>query len=126
MKLHKEYLIFGVLIALTIAYLILVENVFNQKFAIGGQDYRFSPFDIVLGLINITGFVLVAVSFFAWKRKRDTRLFIISVAFLLLTLKGILDLADNFFVGSYSYLGMLKQTLELLVLLAFLLALFKR
>ena len=128
MKLKPEYLVYGALIAASIGYLVFVENVYGKivTFNIGGQDLIFSAFDIVTVGISLIASALVIISFSAYRRRGDPKLFVISLAFLLFTLKGVIEIFDNFFLSSYSFFSILKKVLELLILLAFLFVLFRK
>ncbi len=128
MKIQKEYLAYAAVVLAAVFYLAVVENVYGKRvtFSIGGQDHIFSAFDIILVSISVLASALVVISFLAYKRKPDRKLFIISIAFLLFTLKGVLEVLDNFFLAGYSFFSILKRVLELLILLAFLFVLFKK
>ncbi len=128
MGIQREHLIYTSIIILTIVYLLAIENVHSgsREFTLGGRDLRFSPYDITLVLVGTVGIVLSAISFAAYNRKNDKRLFIISLAFLFFTLKSVLNIVDNFFIGGYRYIGIAAQGFELLMILAFFLVLFKK
>ena len=128
MQIRKEYAIYGLIIVASIIFLLAIEAVHTSQFQfeLGGRDQRFSPFDIVLTSVGLVGVVLSVISFAAYRRKKDKKLFIIALAFLFFTLKSIFNIVDNFFIGGYQYIGIVAQTLELLMILAFFLVLFKR
>ncbi len=128
MKIQQEHLIYVGLVLLTALYIVSIEQVHTDQFqfTLGGRDLRFSFYDVVLVMVGAVGVVLSAISFSAYNRKRDRRLFIISLAFLFFTLKSILNIIDNFFLGGYQFIGIAAQSLELLMILAFFLVLFRR
>jgi len=128
MKLQKEHVIYVSIIVISILYLVLIEKVQTDQyqFILGGQDLRFSPFDMVLVSVLIVGAALSIISFSAYNRKKDTRLFIIALAFLLFTVKSLMNFVFNFFLGGYQFIGFVSQVLELLIILAFFIVLFKR
>lgn len=120
-------MIYAAIIAISILYLILVEQVHTaHRFNLGGQDLRFSAYDVALTLVGVVGVVLSAVSFAAYNRKGDKKLFVIALAFLFFTLKSIFNIVYNFFPGGYQFIGIAAQGFELLMILAFFLVLFKR
>ena len=128
MKIQKEHVIYVSLILIAFLYLIFIERVHTGAFdfTLGGRDLRFSFYDVALVLVGSVGIVLSVVSFSAYVRKGDEKLFIIALAFLFFTLKSIFNIVDNFFLGGYQFIGIVAQTLELLMILAFFLVLFKR
>jgi hypothetical protein len=128
MEMRSEYIIYISLIILTAVYLFAVETVQSSQFRFtpGGQDLRFSPYDVALVLVGIVGITLSVVSFAAYDRKKNRRFFIIALAFLFFTLKSLLSIVYNFFTGGYQFMGIVAQGLELLMILAFFLVLFRR
>ena len=128
MKLREEHVIYFLIIALTLFYLFAVEMIQSDQFRFspGGQDLRFSAYDLALFFVGLVGVILSAVSFAAYKRKGDKRLFMIALAFLFFTLKSLLNIVYNFFIGGYEFIGIVAQGFELLMILAFFLVLFRR
>jgi hypothetical protein len=128
MKIQNEHMVYAAIIALTILYILLIEKVHTDQFdfTLGGRDLRFSAYDVALTFVGVVGVVLSAVSFAAYNRKGDKRLFVIALAFLFFTLKSVLNIIDNFFLGGYQFIGIAAQGFELLMILAFFLVLFKR
>ena len=128
MKAQKEHIIYISIIILALFYLFALERVQSDyyRFTLGGRDLRFSPYDVALTLVGIVGIVLSAISFTAYNRKKDKKFFIIALAFLFFTLKSVLNIVDNFFVGGYRFIGIAAQGLELLMILAFFLVLFRK
>ena len=128
MKIQQEHLIYAGFIVLTALYIVSIEQVHTDQFqfTLGGRDLRFSFYDVVLVMVGAVGVALSTISLSAYNRKRDRRLFIISLAFLFFTLKSILNIIDNFFLGGYQFIGIAAQSLELLMILAFFLVLFRR
>ena len=126
MKFQKEHALYISLLAISLLYLVLVDQVHSYRFVLGGQDMRFSFFDVVMALVGVVGVVLSVISFEAYNRKKDRRLFIIAMGFLFFTVKSIFNIIHNFFLGGYQFIGVASQTLELLMILAFFLVLFRK
>lgn len=117
-----------VLIILTGAYLLAVENVMGGNFSMdkGGRDHKFSFFDVTLFLVFILAAGLTAISSMAYNKKNSPRLFFISFAFFLFTLMAALRIIDNYLLGAYTYIGISISTLEFLILLSLFYALFRK
>jgi hypothetical protein len=115
-------------ILLSAFYLICIENISgaSYEFSVGGRDLYFSPFDVVIVSISVLASVLLIISFAAYNRKRNSKMLIVSLAFLMFTVMGILKLLDNFLLRDYTAIGIAIQILEMLVLLSFVLVLFKK
>ncbi len=128
MEFRKEYAIYFLIIILTLFYLFAIEMIQSDQFRFspGGQDLRFSAYDLALLFVGLVGVILSAVSFAAYRRKGDKRFFVIALAFLFFTLKSLLNIVYNFFIGGYEFIGIAAQGLELLMILAFFLVLFRR
>jgi hypothetical protein len=116
------------LIVLTSAYLFGIENITNGTYSIdkGGRDHQFTFYDITLFLISMFAAALTGISSMAYSKKKSPRLFFVSFAFFLFTIKAALKIIDNFLIGNYSYIGISIQTLEFLILLSLFYALFKK
>ena len=125
MKLSAIYLL---LVVLTAVYLVGVEGIFSGSFYIhgGGRDLHFTFYDVTLFLVFIFASALAIISFNAYNKKKNNRLFFVSFAFFLFALKAALKLIDNFVLGGYSYIGISIQTLEFLILLSLFYAIFKK
>jgi len=113
-------------IVITAGYLILVENVPTHSIRIGGQDHYFSAFDVVTMAIGVVALILLVVSFMAYRRHPDSRMLMVSFAFLLFTIFSVLDVIDNFFLGGYTAIGIAERIVHFLVLITFLVILFKK
>lgn len=125
---QQLYILYGIIILLTAFYLFAVEGMGggNFYFNAGGRDNVFSFFDVTLFLVLIFSAALTVVSLMAYGRKKSERLFFVSFAFFLFTLKSGLRIIDNFIVGGYGYIGISVQTLEFLILLSLFYALFRK
>lgn len=124
----QPLLLYAVLMLLTAFYIFGIEVVTDGTFYVhgGGRDYVFSFYDITLFLVLIFAAALTVISTMAYNRKKSDRLFFVSFAFFLFTIKAALKLIDNFLLGNYSYIGISIQTLEFLILLSLFYALFKK
>ncbi|MBI2970980.1 MAG: hypothetical protein HYY37_01015 [Candidatus Aenigmarchaeota archaeon] len=128
MRLQKEHLVAIAIVAASVLYLVVIEDVYGKRitFNIGGRDLLFSPFDIVLVTTSVIASALVVVSFLAYQRTADRKLFVVSLAFIFFTIRSVLDVFDNFFLAGYSFLSIAKRLLDLLIVLAFLFVLFRK
>lgn len=124
-KLAALYL---VIIILAVVYLFAIESVTNGTFSVdkGGRDHQFTFYDITLFLVLIFAAGLTAISLLAYKKKNSPRLFFVSFAFFLFSIKAALKIIDNFLIGHYAYIGISGQTLEFLILLSLFYAIFKK
>ncbi|MBI2580104.1 MAG: hypothetical protein HYW27_04350 [Candidatus Aenigmarchaeota archaeon] len=113
--------IYAVLVLASLAYLFAVEDINGDRFAFngGGRDAKLSFYD--LSIIGVTAFsgILTILSTLAHGRKRTRKLFLISMAFFIFTLKSAFSVIFNHFIGDYYLMGVLIQGMELLVLLIF-------
>jgi magnesium-transporting ATPase (P-type) len=88
-------------------------------FSIDGKDHVFNIFDIVLLAATVVSFFLVFISLLAFKRRKDNRIFILSIAFFLFALLQVFHLFDAFFPGEYIFTENAHKVLDLLILLSF-------
>ena len=123
---NKVLVLYAAVIILTAVYLIFFENVLGHSVRVGGQDHYFSAFDIVTIAISLVALALLVLSFMAYRRHPDSRMFMVSFAFLLFTVYSILNAIDNFFLGGYTAIGIAEKVVQFLVLLTFLVILFKK
>jgi len=117
-----------VLIVLTGAYLFAVEDITGGRFSMdkGGRDHQFTFYDITLFLVLIFAAGLTVISSLAYSKKNSPRLFFVSFAFFLFTIRAALKIIDNFLLGDYTYIGISASTLEFLILLSLFYALFRK
>ncbi|MBI4167985.1 MAG: hypothetical protein HY515_03445 [Candidatus Aenigmarchaeota archaeon] len=131
------YALYGIIILLVVFYLFAVEGVADGTFLLhqGGRDYQFTFFDITLFLVLALSVILTVISSVAYSRRQKdakgvirpvNRLFFVSFAFFLFSVKSALKIIDNFLIGGYSYIGISIQTLEFLILLSLFYALFRK
>ncbi len=123
---NKVFILYIAVIVVAAAYLLLFENVLGHSIRIGGQDHYFSAFDVVTIGISLVALALLVLSFMAYRRHPDSRMLMVSFAFLLFTIFSILSAVDNFFLGSYSAIGIAEKVVHFLILLTFLVILFKK
>lgn len=125
---QQLYVLYGLIILLTVFYLFAVEGMAGGTFHLhpGGRDYVFSFYDITLFLVVVLAAALTVISSLAYSRKKSERLFFVSLAFFLFTLKSALKIIDNFFLGNYAHIGITIQTMEFLILLSLFYALFRK
>ena len=121
-------LIYLGIILLSALYFVLIENIFENAYVInhGGRDLRVTFYDFALVVVFAVSAALTYISALAFLKKRNERLFFVAFAFFLFAIKAALKLIENFVVGSYGYIGITMQTLELLILLSLFFALFKK
>ena len=120
--------IYAVLVLLTILFFGFSDYASGRSyyFDIGGRDTIFSFYDVSLFVVLAVSVVLTIVSTTAYVRKKNERLFFVSFAFFVFSIKSALKVVDNHIIGSYGYMGISIQTLELLVLLSLVFAIFKK
>ncbi len=123
---NKILILYAVVIIITAAYLLFFENVLGHSVRISGQDHYFSAFDVVTIAISLVALALLVVAFMAYRRHPDSRMLMVSFAFLLFTIFSILSAIDNFFLGGYTAIGIAEKVVHFLVLLTFLVILFKK
>lgn len=121
-------MLYVAIIILTTVYIFGIEAVTNGSFVFhgGGRDNNFTFYDATLFLVFFVSLALAVISYKAFHKRRSDRLFFVSFAFFLFTIKAALKLIDNFIIGNYSYIGISVQTLELLILLSLFYAIFKK
>lgn len=123
-KISSYYLIaaiYAVFILGLVFYLVILQH-FGFKglqFQIGGKDNTITALDMLIFVSTIASFALLGISLFAFKRKKDIRIFIISLAFFFFALKEFLFVIDNFFPKEAVYIGNAERGLEFLILLSF-------
>ncbi|GEM_PF-2622640 len=113
--------IYLIVIAFSAVYLFLWQG-FGSKglvFSIAGRDHVFNAFDIILLIATLASFFLVAISLLAFKKRRDNRIFILTIAFFFFALGQVLDIFDNFFPNEYIFITNAGRVLNLLILLSF-------
>ena len=88
-------------------------------FSIAGRDHVFNAFDIILLVATLASFFLVAISLLAFKKRRDNRIFILTIAFFFFALVQVLDIFENFFPSEYIFITNAERVLNLLILLSF-------
>src|SRR3989344_1969147 len=94
-------------------------------FTIEGKDHTFLPLDILIILSTVASAILLLISLTAFSRKRDLKLFVISFAFFFFTLRQFLFLLDNFFPEENIFIGNAVSTLDLLILLSFIMLMYR-
>ena len=113
--------IYLIVIAFSAVYLFLWQG-FGSKglvFSIAGRDHVFNAFDIILLVATLASFFLVAISLLAFKKRRDNRIFILTIAFFFFALVQVLDIFENFFPSEYIFVTNAERVLNLLILLSF-------
>jgi len=132
MKLEKlsSYHVIGIIYAVFIIglafYLVILQHFGFRglEFQIGGRDNLITALDLLILGTTIASFALLGISLLAFKRKRDVRIFIISIAFFLFALKEFLFVIDNFFPGESVYIAHAERGLEFLILLSFMMLMY--
>lgn len=113
--------IYIVLILASVAYLFAIEDINGERFAFngGGRDAKLSFYDFSIISVTLFSGILTALSTLAYGRKKTRKLFLVSMAFFIFTLKSAFSVVFNHFIGGYYFIGVLIQGMELLVLLIF-------
>lgn len=88
-------------------------------FNIGGRDHTVTPLDALILVATVAALFLLVISLIAFKRTKDTRILIISIAFFFFAVKEFLFMLENFFPGEFIYIDNAERALELLILLSF-------
>jgi hypothetical protein len=89
------------------------------EFSIGGENRAIDAFDVILLAAAVASFFLVFISLLAFKRRKDNRIFILSIAFFLFAVNEILQIFDNFFPSEFIFIGNAQKVLDLLILFSF-------
>lgn len=113
--------IYVLLIIISLAYIFVVEDITGPRFVFdaGGRDSKLSFYDFsIIGVAVFSG-LLTIISTLSFNRRKSQKLFMVSMAFFIFTLKSVSDVIFNHFIGGYYLLGVLTQGMELLVLLIF-------
>lgn len=93
-------------------------------FNIAGKDHVVNPVDALILAVTLAAFFLLAISLLAYRRTNDSRILIVSLAFFFFAVKEFLFLLDNFFPQENIYIGNAERTLELLILLSFMMLMY--
>ncbi len=117
----------AIILILGVVYLFAVEGVHNFTFmGIGGQDAKFSFYDMLLIAFPLISVGMLSISAMAYRRKPDMKLLLISFAFLMFTAEGLLKIIVNFFSGDFRIILVAIQLSEMLILISFLYAIIKK
>lgn len=130
MKLSPQKLIiaiYGFFIVSLVFYLTILQHFGFRglQFQIGGKDGMITAIDLVIIISTIASFALLGISVLAFRKKRDIRIFIVSLAFFFFALKEFLSLIDNFFPKEAIFIGNAERGLEFLVLISFMMLMYK-
>jgi hypothetical protein len=93
-------------------------------FQVEGRDQVLSPLDVLIVFAAIASLFLFVISLMAYRRNRDLRVLVVSMAFFFFVVKEILFLFENFFPGEHIYIDNAERTLELLILLSFIMLMY--
>ena len=120
--------VYAAAIAFSWVYLFLLQG-FGSKgliFSIAGKDQVFNAFDAILIAATFASFFLVALSLIAFKRRKDNRIFILSLAFFFFAVNQVLEIFDNFFPNEYIFVRNAQKVLQLLILMSFAMLVYAR
>jgi hypothetical protein len=95
-------------------------------FSIGGRDNTFTAFDAILVAATAISFFLVALSLLAFKRKKDNRIFILSLAFFFFALHEVVQIFDAFYPQESIFIENATRVLDLLVLASLMMLLYSK
>jgi len=114
-------LIYVAMVALSLAYLFVLEDITGPRFDFiaGGRDTKFSFYDVSLMVVTVFSAFLTTVSTLAYGRKHSRKLFLVSIAFFVFTLRSAANVIFNHVTGGYYLIGVLIVGMEVLVLLIF-------
>ena len=120
-------LIYAIFIVGAFIYFVGLQHFgFNDlNFVVEGKDQALTPLDIVIILTLILAIVLLVISLAAFNRKKTTKMLVISLVFFFFAVKEFLTILDNFFPGERIYTANAIGALELLILLSFVLLIYK-
>ncbi len=125
---YSIVLIYAVVIAALVIYLFFMQQ-FGAKgmqFHLSGRDQSITILDIAIITATVIALFLLFISLMAFRKKPDMRLFLISMAFFFFALKEFLAFFENFFPEEYIFIDNAERGLELLMLVTFILLLYKR
>ena len=94
------------------------------EFRIEGRDRVFDMFDILIMIGTIAAFVLFVISLMAYRRSRDLRVLVVSMAFFFFAVKELLGVLSNFFPNEFIYIDHAADVLNLLILLSFIMLMY--
>jgi hypothetical protein len=119
---------YAIVVVFAALYLVLTEEIFSgsHNFVFGGRDIIFSFYDVTIILVFVVATTLCYISTKAFMKKNSERLLFVAVAFFAFSVKSGLKLIDNHVVGTYDFMGISIQTLELLILLSLFFALLRK
>lgn len=118
---HIVILVYAAVIVVSAVYFVALQN-FGFKgllFTVEGRDRIINPIDVLILAVTIVSLFLLFISVLAFRRTKDTRVLIVSMAFFFFAVKEILFLFENFFPGEHIYIDNAERVLELLILLSF-------
>jgi hypothetical protein len=118
--------VYAVVIVCSVIYFGLMQHFgfSGMEFNLGGHNQMIDIMDIVILVATIASVFLLAISLIATKRTGDTRMLIISIAFFFFVIKEFLFIFENFFPGENIYIDNAERTLELLILLSFIMLIY--
>lgn len=121
-------IIYAIIIIGSIIYFVYMQSFGTQglQFYIGGHDKVFNVFDMLIVIVIPVAIVLFIISLIAFRRRKDLKMFIISVAFFFFLVKEILFLFQNFFPQEFIFIGNAERALELLILISFMFLLYRK
>lgn len=129
MKTKREHAIFVVYVIVVLGALVyfgLLQQ-FGYKglvFTAEGKDRVLNPLDILIIIITAAALTLFAISIMAYQRTRDLRILVVSMAFFFFAVKEFLFVMENFFPKEFIYIDNAERTLELLILLSFIMLMY--
>ncbi|MFC2142842.1 hypothetical protein ACFLQN_00410 [Candidatus Aenigmatarchaeota archaeon] len=96
------------------------------QFQIAGKDSFVTIFDLLIIAVIPVALILFIISAIAFNRRRDFRLFLVSVAFFFFVVKEFLFLFENFFPNEFIFIHNAERALELLILLSFVFLMYRK
>ena len=127
-SLYSIVLIYAIVIAALAVYIFFMQQ-FGAKgmqFHLSGRDQSVTILDIAIIAVTIIALLLLLISLMAFKKKPDMRIFLISLAFFFFAAKEFLAFFENFFPKEHIFIDNAERGLELLMLISFILLLYRK
>jgi hypothetical protein len=123
---HAVVAVYVIVILGAIVYFGVLQQ-FGYKglsFNLGGKNNVIDIFDILIIILTAAALVLFVISLIAYRRTRDLRILVVSMAFFFFAVKELLFVMQNFFPGEFIYIDNAERVLELLIVLSFIMLMY--
>ena len=114
-------LIYAAVIIVGVVYFGFLQHFGDEGlvFQPSGRDYSPNLLDILIIIALVVAFVLFLISLVSYKRFRDLRILVVSMAFFFFAVKETLFFIKNFYPREFLYIDNAERVLELLILVSF-------